>query len=280
MLVVSVRGLRAAIYTRVSTAGQEEEGHSLDAQEQLCKALLEAQEHKLVKVYTDTGSGGGFEHRPGYKLMMEEIKKEWDILYVYKLDRLNRNLVNSVRFFETLGEKDAYIACVSEQVDTSSPMGRFIINVMSSLAQMEREQTKERVIMGSEAARRAGRWTGGIPYGYKIPITFDDNGNRVNRGILIEHEQESMIVQKIFEMYANGMTIAEICNRLVENRIPTRKGNIIWSQNTVTGIVKRADLYIHGKNAMGDCVFTPIVALTEEEANTIARRAGRLEEEE
>tara|TARA_Y100001963_G_scaffold123293_1_gene173212 strand:+ start:64 stop:921 length:858 start_codon:yes stop_codon:yes gene_type:complete len=272
--------MRAAIYTRVSTTGQEEEGHSLEEQERQCKALLGIHEHELVKIYSDTGSGGGFEHRPGYKQMMAEINDVWDILYVWKLDRLNRNLTNSVRFFEQLGEQDAYIACVTEQVDTSSPMGRFIINVMSSLAQMEREQTKERVIMGSEAARRAGRWTGGIPYGYAIPIEFDNSGNRINRGILVENQAESPVVQRIFQLYSAGSTISEICNRLVMDGIYTRKGNIIWSQNTVSGIIRRANLYIHGHNAMGEAKFTPIVFLTVDEANKIAHRMGELEAEE
>ena len=272
--------MRAVIYTRVSTVGQEKDGLSLDEQERQCKALLEVHNHELVKTYTDTGSGGGFEHRPGYKEMMSEIGQEWDIVYVWKLDRLNRNLTNSVRFFETLGESDAYISCVTEQVDTSSPMGRFIINVMSSLAQIEREQTKERVIMGSEAARRAGRWTGGIPYGYHIPIEYDASGNRVNRGILVENEEESPIVQKIFEMYAEGLSISAICNSLVMYRILTRKVNIIWSQNTVSGILRRADLYIKGHNGEGESVFSPIVALTQNEAQNIYRRRGSLEEEE
>jgi len=271
--------MRAVIYTRVSTAGQEKDGLSLDEQERQCKALLEIHNHDLIKVYTDTGSGSSFENRPGYRGMMDEIGKVWDIVYVWKLDRLNRNLSNSVRFFETLGEKDAYISCVTEQVDTSSPMGRFIINVMSSLAQMERETTKERVIMGSEAARRAGRWTGGIPYGYHIPIEFDTTGNRVNRGILVPHEEESVVVQKIFELYAQGFTISEICNHLVGERIHTRKGNIIWQQNTISAIINRADLYIKGYNSMGNSVFSPIVVLTVDEAKAISRRRGELEEE-
>jgi len=264
--------MRAAIYTRVSTAGQEKDGLSLVEQQRQCEKLLEVHGHELVKVYTDTGSGGGFEHRPGYKDMMSGINEVWDIVYVWKLDRLNRNLTNSVRFFETLGENDAYIACVTEQVDTSTPMGRFIINVMSSLAQMEREQTKERVIMGSEAARRAGRWTGGIPYGYQIPIEFDVSGNRINRGILVENPEETKVVQWIFELYAEGKTISSICNELVLARIYTRKGNIIWSQNTVSGIIKRADLYIKGLNAAGENVFTPIVILNVDEAEKIYNR--------
>jgi site-specific DNA recombinase len=272
--------MRAVIYTRVSTTGQEKEGLSLGEQERQCRALLELHDHDLVGLYTDTGSGGGFEHRPGYRQMISELKTEWDIVYVWKLDRLNRNLKNAVMFFETLGETDTYVASVTEQVDTSSPMGRFIINVMSSLAQMEREQTKERVIMGSEAARRAGRWTGGIPYGYKIPLEYDTAGNRINRGILTEDDTESPVVQLIFDLYAKGSTISQICNELVSKRILTRKGNIIWSQNTVTAIVKRANLYIKGHNAEDEPVFTPIIGLSVQEAEAIAQRRGELAEEE
>jgi site-specific DNA recombinase len=259
--------MRAAIYTRVSTTGQELDGHSLEEQERQCKQLLEFQGHELVKVYSDVGSGGSFEHRPGYRQMLEEMNKEWDMVYVWKLDRLNRSLRNSIMFFEMLGDKDAYISCITEQVDTSNPMGRFIINIMSSLAQMEREQTRERVIMGSEAARRAGRWTGGVPYGYEIPIKVDMTGNRIERGILTPHAEEAPIVQKIFELRAEGLKVSSICNRLVEEGIRTRHGNLIWNQNTVSGILKRSELYIKGYNeSNGEAIWDPIVFLEETEA--------------
>ena len=76
--------------TRVSTAGQEKDGLSLVEQQRQCEKLLEVPCHE-IKVYTDTGSGGGFEHRPGYKRYDVRNKTEvWDIVYVWKLDRLNR----------------------------------------------------------------------------------------------------------------------------------------------------------------------------------------------
>ena len=263
--------MRAAIYIRVSTTGQEADGHSLEEQERQCKQMIDFQGNTLVKVYSDVGSGGSFENRPGYRRMLDEMSKEWDIVYVWKLDRLNRNLRNSILFFEMLGNNDAYISCITEQVDTSNPMGRFIINIMSSLAQMEREQTRERVIMGSEAARRAGRWTGGVPYGYEIPITFDSTGNRIERGLLKRHEQEAPVVQQIFEMRAAGMRVSGICNSLVEKGIRTRNGNLIWNQNTVAGILGRFNLYVKGHNHEGESVFEPIVALTEGEATRLKR---------
>ena len=76
--------MRAVIYTRVSTAGQEKDGLSLDEQERQCNALLGIHNHDLVKTYTDTGSGSSFENRPGYREMMGEIGKVWDIVYVWK----------------------------------------------------------------------------------------------------------------------------------------------------------------------------------------------------
>ena len=267
--------MRAAVYTRVSTTGQELDGHSLEEQERQCKQLIEFQGNDLVKVYSDVGSGGSFEHRPGYREMLEDMNKEWDIVYVWKLDRLNRNLRNSILFFELLGEKDAYISCITEQVDTSNPMGRFIINIMSSLAQMEREQTRERVIMGSEAARRAGRWTGGVPYGYEIPISFDSAGNRIERGLLKPNPEESPVVQKIFEMRAAGSRVSTICNSLVEDGIRTRNGNLIWNQNTVAGILNRYDLYVRGHNQQQETVWEPIVFLTEGEAKRLLKAMGR-----
>tara|TARA_B100000282_G_C31704025_1_gene477734 strand:- start:173 stop:1099 length:927 start_codon:yes stop_codon:yes gene_type:complete len=274
-----VEAMRAAIYIRVSTLGQEADGHSLEEQERQCRQLIDFQGNEFVKTYSDVGSGGSFENRPGYRQMLDEMNKQWDILYVWKLDRLNRNLRNSILFFEMLGENDAYISCITEQVDTSNPMGRFIINIMSSLAQMEREQTRERVIMGSEAARRAGRWTGGVPYGYEIPINFDSTGNRIERGLLKRHEQEAPTVQLIFEMKAAGMSVSAICNSLVERGIRTRRGNLIWNQNTVAGILSRYDLYVRGWNQEEEPVFEPIVALTAGEAERLLNAASAEEEE-
>jgi len=272
--------VRAAIYTRVSTTGQEIDGHSLEEQERQCKQLIEFQDNDLVKVYSDVGSGGSFEHRPGYRQMLEEMNKEWDIVYVWKLDRLNRNLRNSILFFEMLGERSAYISCITEQVDTSNPMGRFIINIMSSLAQMEREQTRERVIMGSEAARRAGRWTGGVPYGYEIPINFDSTGNRVDRGQLRRHPDEAPVVQQIFDWRAAGNKVSTICNFLVESGTRTRHGNLIWNQNTVAGILSRYDLYVRGHNIQQEAVWEPIVFLKEDEAKRLLKAMGKNVQEE
>ena len=105
------------------------------------------------------------------------------------------------------------------------------------------------------------------PYGYEIPIKVDMTGNRIERGILTPHAEEAPIVQKIFELRAEGLKVSSICNRLVEEGIRTRHGNLIWNQNTVSGILKRSDLYIKGYNeSNGEAIWDPIVFLEETEA--------------
>jgi len=270
--------MRAAIYTRVSTTGQAQEGHSLEEQLRQCSQLIEMHGHDLVNHYSDVGSGSNFEQRPGYKEMMDGMRSDWDIIYVWKLDRLNRNLKNQVQFFDAIGKSDAYVASVTEQVDTSSPYGRFIINVMSSLAEMEREQISERVQMGLGAARSQGRYIGGCPYGYSIPVKFDSTGNRIDKGQLVVNEKEAPIVRMIFEKYLEGMGIGEICNYLVENGIRTRKDNVIWSYGTVSNIVNRWHLYVQGKEKPdGESRWEPIVFLNEKEANFLANRQTQIE---
>ena len=262
--------VRAAIYTRVSTTGQAQDGHSLDEQFRQCKQLLEMHGHDFVVHYSDVGSGSNFEARPGYQEMMGSMRQAWDIVYVWKLDRLNRNLKNQVQFFDTIGKNDAYIASVTEQVQTDSPYGRFIINVMSSLAQMEREQISERVSMGIGAARSQGRYIGGCPYGYSIPVKYDESGNRVDKGQLVVNDDEAPIVRLIFEKHLEDFSIGEICNFLVENGYRTRKNKVIWSYGTVANILSRWHLYLHGKEKQdGESRWDPIIFLNADEARKL-----------
>ena len=262
--------MRAVIYARVSTSDQAQDGHSLDEQHRQCMQLIELHGHTVVNSYYDVGSGSTFEHRPNYQAMVNNMKSEWDIVYVWKLDRLNRNLRNQVQFFDSVGKSDCYVASVTEQVDTSSPYGRFIINVMSSLAQMEREQISERVIMGQGAARNIGRYIGGAPYGYNIPVEYDDNGNRTNKGQLTVNDDEAAVVRLIFDKIIEGFSVAEICNFLVESGIRTRKNNVIWSYGTVTNIIKRRHLYIFGKEKpFEEPKWEPILFLNVNEAKAI-----------
>ena len=110
------------------------------------------------KIYSDKASGANAT-RDGLTLALD-ILRENDSLVVWKLDRLGRSVKDLVAIVNDLAQRDVHFKCLTDQIDTSTPSGRFFFHVMASLAQMERDLTAERTRAGLDAARRQGR-TGG-----------------------------------------------------------------------------------------------------------------------
>lgn len=131
-------------YARVSTEDQ-----NLDLQTQ---ALTQA---GCTRVFTDKMSGTRND-RPGLKEALSHLRKD-DTLVVWKLDRLGRGVKGLVDLVTDLQANGIHFQSVTDQIDTSTPAGRFFFHVMASLAQMERELIVERTRAGLAAARRLGR---------------------------------------------------------------------------------------------------------------------------
>ena len=237
--------MKAVIYTRISTEYQEE-GHSPEEQLRRCQQYAEMEGHEIVGHYHDTGSGSGFEHRPGYLEMMEKAGTEWRIVVIYKLDRIHRNLRNMVLWLDDLRTIECDFISTEERVDTSSAQGRFFIQVMGAFAEMEREQISSRVKMGLEGAKRSGRWIGVPPYGYKMDDTYTDSGHRKNPGALIPVETEAKVVKAILNLYVKGYKLSEIITQLVLAQSYTRSGTLVWNRSTVKAILDRCQLYLAG----------------------------------
>ena len=136
-------------YARVSTRDQD-----LSLQR---TALNEA---GCEKIYEDRKSGARAV-RAGLTAALDDLRKG-DVLVVWKLDRLGRSLRHLIDIVDDLRERGADFRSLTDQIDTSTPTGRFFFNVMGSLAEMERELIAERTRAGLDAARVAGR-TGGRP---------------------------------------------------------------------------------------------------------------------
>ena len=131
-------------YARVSTQDQ-----NLDLQQ---IALKNA---GCEKLYEDQLSGLKAD-RPGLKSALEDLRKG-DTLVVLKLDRLGRSIKNLIYFVSTLEEKDVHFKSLTDNIDTSHPMGRFFFHIMASIAQMERDLIAERTKAGLIAARARGK---------------------------------------------------------------------------------------------------------------------------
>ena len=131
-------------YARVSTKDQ-------DLRLQL-QALNDAD---CKKIYKDKASGSSIS-REGLNLALE-VLRSGDCLVVWKLDRLGRSVKDLVTLVGELEQKGIHFKSLTDNIDTSTPAGRFFFHVMASLAQMEKELLLERTRAGLEAARKLGR---------------------------------------------------------------------------------------------------------------------------
>lgn len=167
--------VRCAVYTRKSTEeGLEQEFNTLDAQRESAEAYIASQKSEgwicLPEHYDDGGFTGGNMDRPALQRLMADIEAgKVDCVVVYKVDRLSRSLLDFARIMEVFDKRKVAFVSVTQQFNTSTPMGRLVLNVLLSFAQFEREIIGERIRDKIAAQRRKGKWAGGSPVlGYDV----------------------------------------------------------------------------------------------------------------
>ncbi|MFW9878536.1 MAG: recombinase family protein [Candidatus Thorarchaeota archaeon] len=222
-----IPALRVAVYTRVSTEDQARKGFSLGAQSERLQSYCKAKGWNIVKEYKDDGYSGRSEHRPGYQKMLEE-RECWDVLVVLKMDRIHRNSVNFALMMDQLKSWNKDFASVQETFDTTTAMGRFVMDIIQRIAQLESEQISERVKTGMTQKAKSGDGFLGfnIPYGYDY----------IN-GELILNPDEAKIVKMIFQLYLTGQSLGSIVKQLNNWGISTKRGKR-WGKQTVSKILK------------------------------------------
>src|SRR5438094_2977920 len=197
MKAPSVRAVRCAIYTRVSTEyGLDQDFNSLDAQYDAASAYIKSQAHAgwtLIRSrYDDGGYSGGSTDRPALQRLLDDIRsRKVDVIVVYKVDRLTRSLADFAKLVELFDQRNVSFVSVTQQFNTTTSMGRLTLNVLLSFAQFEREVTSERIRDKIAASKRKGMWMGGwVPLGY----------DRKDRTLTI-NETEAVTVRTIFELF-------------------------------------------------------------------------------
>src|SRR6202161_2982589 len=186
MKATSVKPVRCAIYTRVSTEhGLDQEFNSLDAQYEAASAYIKSQAHAgwtLIRSrYDDGGYSGGSTDRPDLQKLLDDIRaRKIDVIVVYKVDRLTRSLADFAKLVELFDSHGVSFVSVTQQFNTTTSMGRLTLNVLLSFAQFEREVTSERIRDKIAASKQKGLWVGGtLPLGYhkkydKIALIMDE----------------------------------------------------------------------------------------------------------
>ena len=186
---------RCAVYCRVSTDERlDQEFNSIDAQKEAGHAYVASQRIEgwipVADDYDDPGYSGGNIDRPALKRLMTDIGRGLvDIVVVYKIDRLTRSLADFSKMVEVFERHQVSFVSVTQQFNTTTSMGRLMLNVLLSFAQFEREVTGERIRDKIAAAKRKGMWMGGVP-----PLGYDV----ANRQLII-NEAEAALVRRIFE---------------------------------------------------------------------------------
>jgi site-specific DNA recombinase len=206
----TVPTMRCAIYTRKSTEdGLEQEFNSLDAQRDSGEAYIKSQAHEgwtcLSDRYDDGGFTGGNMDRPAVQRLLADIEAgRVDCVVVYKVDRLSRSLLDFARMMETFEKHKVSFVSVTQQFNTSTSMGRLVLNVLLSFAQFEREMISERTRDKIAAARRKGKWVGGMPLlGYNVVesklVVDPDEAEQVRQifGLYLEHEGLLPVVEEL-----------------------------------------------------------------------------------
>jgi len=264
---MDAKTVRAAIYTRVSTEDQAKEGFSLDAQLDKLRSYCKARDWVIGGEYIDDGYSGRNAKRPAYSRMMDEMDK-WDLLLVIKMDRIHRNSKNFMLMMEHLSKNEKEFASMSESFDTSTAMGRFVMNIIQGIAQLESEQIGERVYIGME---QKAKTNGGV-LGFNIPYGYDYcDGN------LTINDKEADIVKDIYICYKDGKSMGEIAKMFNTAKIPTKKGGF-WAKKTISTILKNPTYcgYLHWEDYVYKSDHIPIISEIEfnEIQDLIADRGG------
>ncbi|WP_413377190.1 recombinase family protein [Alkalihalobacillus sp. 1P02AB] len=218
------------LYIRVSTHKQAELGFSLDGQKE--EGIQEA--HKRfgnnvdIRFYVDEGiSAKSTNDRPELNRMMHDVKKgDLHAIIAYKVSRLSRNLSDSLSLVEDIHHSSVIFISIKEG-EYGTPHGNLQFNILSSVAQYQREELAENVKMGMTQRAKEGKFNGGRVLGYRSE----------NKELIVIPE-EAEIIKLVFSKYVNdNWGTKKIANHLNKTGRRT-KNNKEFTQSTVNALLK------------------------------------------
>ena len=237
--------MRVGLYPRVS-GHEQEDNYSIPEQIDRMKKYCESKDWMVYKIYTDSVYTGSNMDRPGLQDMIKDCKNgKLDMVLVYKLDRLSRSQKDTLFLIEDVFEKNGVgFTSMTENFDTSTPHGKFIVGILSVFAQLEREKIKERTMLGKESRAKEGKWHGGR----WTPVGYDYIG-----GMLYPNEYEAMQVKKIAGLFLKGTPVRTIERMMTEKGYKHKHGE--WDAKTIRrvlsnpvniGMIKNRDKWYKG----------------------------------
>lgn len=206
-------------YTRISLL--KEKSSSISTQRSKIKSYCELNNLDLVGTYEEVVSGKSTENRIEYLKVMELVENgQIDGVVVYQISRWGRGSVGDMwKSIETLKKYKCEFYSVQEKIDTDSPQGRFFLNILFSMYQMEREMISKRTSDTLQNKKSNFEVYGNIPFGY------NRDGNK-----LVENPNEMILRKKILMLHNKGYSFRKISRWLNEKGYKSKKGKQFYHQ--------------------------------------------------
>ena len=226
--------MKTAIYVRVSTEEQAQEGFSIRGQTEKLKNYALLKEWDIYDIYADEGlSGKNTVDRPAINRLIDDIKgNKINNVLVFKVDRLTRSIKNLMELVEIFDKYNCAFNSLTESIDTDTPSGRMFLKIIGIFAEFERENLITRVTLGLERKVKEGYGLsafGKTSYGYDRP-----KGEKVQTVNIIE----AKIVEEIFNLYLKeNKSMLQIAKILNDRKIPTKKNTGKWIASTIRVIL-------------------------------------------
>lgn len=210
--------MRVAIYIRVSTLDQAENGYSLDMQERTLRKWCQDRRYEIAGIYADRGiSGKSISHRPAMcQLLKDAENKSFDIVLFWALSRFSRSVENLYYTMNLFQKWNISMVSYTENFDTTTAMGRAMIGIVGIFAQLEREMTSERVAANMQQMAVEGKRTCHSVLGYdrKGKYSFSIN------------EKEAEYVRFCFEEYLKRKSLSEVAELARKRGYRGKRGKI------------------------------------------------------
>lgn len=224
--------MKPVVYARVSTE-ESRERQTIQNQRDYARSFLSLHSLSDCPTYEDDGISGTLpmEQRPAGRRLLEDARQgQFDTVLIYRVDRLARSTLELLRCVQLLERLGVSVRSMSEPFETATSVGRFMLSMLGSIAQLERETIRERTIQGRVRGAREGRWNGGAaPLGY----TVNQEGRlEIDKGT-------APLVRRLFTLCLDGLTTYGIATLLNAEGLPGPKGTGSWHASTVQAILTR-----------------------------------------
>lgn len=221
--------MKAAIYIRVSTEEQVQNGLSIENQEAKCRGYCGLYDLKPFEVITDAGKSGKNLRRPGIQRVIELCEAgEVEDVVCYDLSRLTRSTKDLLHLLEDVfDENEIHFHSIRESLDTRTPSGKLVTTVLGAVNQMQREEISIKTKDALQHKIEQGGAVGRAPFGW----SYRD-------GKLVEDPEQRRIVRRIVRSRKYGaIGFTEIARRLNKRRVESQTGKT-WTPQMVQGIVR------------------------------------------